>query len=118
MKAEDVPYCSNSSGVSMSERLSENLVASDWSRCKCLPSCTKITYQRFDQIVKQPISYNVMKVYYNVPLWRTVREVPLYNTQKFLCDVGSMLCLMLGASVLSLCQCCEWMTTELLLNRR
>ena len=60
----------------------------------------------------------VFQVYYHVPLWRTVREVAVYSLVEFLCDIGSMLCLMLGVSVLSLCECFEWIIIKLFQLRR
>ena len=60
----------------------------------------------------------LVQVYYNTPIWRKVEEVHIYSHVKFLCDIGSILGLMLGASVLSLCECSEWVIVKLLDFRR
>lgn len=44
MKVEEVPYCSNSSSVRLTEQLSDELITGDKFLCNCLPSCTKVIW--------------------------------------------------------------------------
>ena len=53
------------------------------------------------------IQLKFLQVYYDKTLWLTVREVFVYSWIKLLCDVGNLLCLLLGASVLNLFELVE-----------
>lgn len=53
-----------------------------------------------------------MQIFYDTPLWVTVREVFVYSWVKLLCDAGNILCLLLGASVLSLFELAEFIVVS------
>ena len=47
------------------------------------------------------MGFEKKKVFYDTALWVTVRELFVYSWVKLLCDAGNILCLLLGASLLS-----------------
>ncbi|KZS17517.1 Beat-iib-like protein [Daphnia magna] len=61
--------------------------------------------------------YGRIKIFYDTALWVTVNEVFLYTWVKLLCDAGNILCLLLGASVLTFFEIAEHMVNRLMALR-
>ena len=48
-----------------------------------------------------------LQIYYESTVWHTLEEVYMFTPQKLLCDVGSVLALLLGASLLNIIELLE-----------
>ena len=57
---------------------------------------------------------NKKQIFYETALWVTVNEVFVYSPVKLLCDAGNILCLLLGASVLSFVEAADYVAHKLM----
>lgn len=75
-------------------------------KCDCLQDCNSLAYEAL--VVDSRIRYNdftskgILKFYFGSDEYTTYKRIPSYGTVKFLSDVGGLLELFLGVSVLSL----------------
>ena len=129
-----IPYCNTSWSVRRTEELVGRLITETRSqlKCNCIESCSKIVYMYESESHTVLTSYGRIKVFkitnwnysnflkwfhykvfYDTALWVTVNEVFVYSPIKLLCDAGNILCLLLGASVLTFVETADYVASKL-----
>ncbi|XP_057368341.1 acid-sensing ion channel 2-like [Daphnia carinata] len=114
-----VAYCNTSSSVRRTEELVAQLITETRSqlKCGCVEACSKVVYMYESESHTVPTAYGRIKIFYDTSLWVTVNEVFLYTWVKLLCDAGNILCLLLGASVLTFFEIAEYIVNQLMALR-
>uniref|UniRef100_T1IPM9 Uncharacterized protein n=1 Tax=Strigamia maritima TaxID=126957 RepID=T1IPM9_STRMM len=69
--------------------------------CKCLPSCTELKYEYNDFIESHEEKFTFMHFFFSKTLFETVQEIYSYTFIKYICDVGGVLSIGLGFTVLT-----------------
>ncbi|KAI9558848.1 hypothetical protein GHT06_015637 [Daphnia sinensis] len=83
----------------------------------CLHISLQVVYMYESESHTVPTQYGRVKIFYDTALWVTVNEVFLYTWVKLLCDAGNILCLLLGASVLTFFEIAEYVVNQLMALR-
>ncbi|KAF4528829.1 hypothetical protein B566_EDAN015029, partial [Ephemera danica] len=89
--------------------VTEMLQTSGWTvaDCDCTNECTKTTFQAYPNNMAYLTNQTRLRFFYSDLVYEDITEDWAYSTISLLCDIGGTLGLLMGASVLTVCELLE-----------